>query len=192
MPQRRFEQCKKNCIIGKAGHPLRVIEKNRGNCLIWLFEYLTHIPDYLSAEFVEEIASLMAAVIYMISAYPVRSRKTCSFSRFCWNAFLLGPITLRVETLIFICKRMPAYSARIGEDFFQAIEILICLKVSVNVEIIAIICVLVHFLNRSENIGRLPTSAPKTKRTHTIPQASIAVSPSACSEKVRSSAIWLS
>ena len=151
-----------------------------------------HIPDYLSAEFVEEIASLMAAEIYMISVYSVRSKENLVASVYFVEMpfyVLLRPITLRVETLIFICKRMPAYSARIGEDFFQAIEILICLKVSVNVEIIAIICVLVHFLNRSENIGRLPTSAPKTKRTHTITQASIAVSPSACSEKVRSSAI---
>ena len=64
-----------------------------------------------------------------------------NFSRFCWNAFLLGPITLRVETRIFICKRMPAYSAKRGGNFFLAIEILICLKVSVYVEIVAILCV---------------------------------------------------
>ena len=63
------------------------------------------------------------------------------FRRFCLNAFLLGAITLRVETLIFICKRMPAYSAKKGKDFFLAIEILTCPKVSVYVEKIAIICV---------------------------------------------------
>ena len=90
----------------------------------------------------EEIASLMAAVIYMISVYPVRSKEKLASVYFVKMPFyLLLPITLRVETLIFICKRMPAYSAKIGGDFFLAIEILICLRVSVYVEIIAIICV---------------------------------------------------
>ena len=86
----------------------------------------------------------MAAVIYMISVYPVRSKeKLVASVDFVEMPFqvLLGPITLRVETRIFICKRMPAYSAKIGGDFFLAIEILICLKVSVQVEIVAIICV---------------------------------------------------
>ena len=107
-----------------------------------MFDYLTQVPDYLSAEFVEEIASLMAAVIYMISVYLVRIReKLVASVDFVEMLFLLGSITLRVETLIFICKRMPAYSAKVGEDFFLAIEILICLKVSVYVEIIVIICV---------------------------------------------------
>ena len=109
-----------------------------------MFDYLTQVPDYLSAEFVEEIASLMAAVIYMISVYPVRIKeKLVASLDFVETPFyvLLGPITLRVETLIFICKRMPAYSAKVGEDFFLAIEILICLKASVYVEIIVIICV---------------------------------------------------
>ena len=92
----------------------------------------------------EEIASLMAAVIYMISVYPVRSKeKLVASVYFVKMPFyvLLGPITLRVETLIFICKRMPAYSAKRGGNFFLAIELLICLKVSVYVEIVAILCV---------------------------------------------------
>ena len=87
-----------------------------------MFDYLTQVPDYLSAEFVEEIASLMAAVIYMISVYPVRIKeKLVASLDFVETPFyvLLGPITLRVETLIFICKRMPAYSAKVGKDFFS-------------------------------------------------------------------------
>ena len=86
----------------------------------------------------------MAAVIYMISVYPVRSKeKLVASVDFVEMPFyvLLGPITLRVETRIFICKRMPAYSAKKGGIFFLAIEILICLKVSVYVEIVAILCV---------------------------------------------------
>ena len=74
----------------------------------------------------------MAAVIYMISVYPVRSKEKLASVYFVKMPFyLLLPITLRVETLIFICKRMPAYSAKIGGDFFLAIEILTCLKISV-------------------------------------------------------------
>ena len=69
----------------------------------------------------EEIASLMAAVIYLISVYPVQSKESFVASVYFVKMpfyVLLRPITLRVETLIFICKRMPAYSAKVGEDFF--------------------------------------------------------------------------